>query len=57
MFCEQCGTKIENDSMFCHNCGTKVEQAQNKKIGLENNKNLQEYFAIVDGDENKRKKK
>lgn len=57
MFCEQCGTKIENDSMFCHNCGTKVEQAQNKKIGLENNKNLQKQSTIVDGDENKRKKK
>jgi len=57
MFCAQCGTKIEDDSTFCHNCGTKVEQTQNKKIGLENNKNLQKQSAIVDGDENKRKKK
>lgn len=32
MFCEQCGTKIEDDSTFCHNCGRKVEQTKYKTI-------------------------
>jgi uncharacterized membrane protein YvbJ len=24
MFCENCGTKIENNAEFCQNCGRKV---------------------------------
>lgn len=24
-FCQQCGVKLEPDSIFCESCGTKIE--------------------------------
>ena len=38
MFCEKCGTQIEDDSAFCHNCGAKIERINAKKNKLEDNK-------------------
>ena len=38
MFCEKCGTHIEDDSAFCHNCGAKIERINAKKNKLEDNK-------------------
>lgn len=40
MFCEQCGTKIEDDSTFCHNCGYKIEQKKVKKAVTDNKKQI-----------------
>lgn len=38
MFCEKCGTLIEDDSVFCQNCGTKIEQINVKENKLKENK-------------------
>lgn len=31
MFCEKCGTQLEDNSIFCQNCGAKIEQVQGKR--------------------------
>lgn len=31
MFCNNCGTQINNNEMFCHNCGKKTVYEENKQ--------------------------
>jgi len=31
MFCENCGTKLDNDTKFCGKCGSKISDATDKK--------------------------
>lgn len=28
MYCEMCGTRVDDDSVFCENCGTRIEETQ-----------------------------
>lgn len=38
-FCEECGNKLENDSVFCDNCGTNVKQIKIQPMQIRNSNN------------------
>lgn len=52
MFCENCRTRIEDDSTFCHNCGTKIKQINVQKNKLEKN-NINHVFIEDENEKNK----
>ncbi len=57
MFCEQCGTKIEEDSTFCHNCGAKIGQVGTLKNNDKKNSSINpKEQGIVLSEENSKSK-
>ena len=42
MFCDKCGSKIEENCTFCPFCGCKVEQSNSENLG-ENKDNINRF--------------
>ena len=46
MFCENCGTKLPDNSSFCEECGQKVSSYMETKQKLANQKLMREFSIL-----------
>ena len=42
MFCKNCGSEINSDSIFCENCGTRVKEEPVNNVSQNNTNNVEE---------------